>query len=240
MKLKWRDKSPPFNKLEEYALWISLLAIIVLNLFSPVLPALDIYFSQNFTSSLYLIALLMIAKILLKKIEKIRVIIDKQSTPASNFNDEIQQLFKRHPKSGTIDILAADANKFYHAIEDAEFETDRIRILVYHNSNLLQRVSNQWDELYNNGRIRQKLEIKKYKATPITYSILIDGTDGFFGFFYPTHLKNGVMEDGQMKITGQYLIKNTNPAERQIINGLQDRFDSEFKDYAEKFHCRNR
>lgn len=237
---KWRDISPPFDKLEDYALWIGLLAIIVLNLFSPFLPALDKYFSQNFTSSLYLIALLMIAKILLKKIKQIRVIMDQQSTPASNFNDEIRQLFERHPKSGTIDILAADANKFYHAIKDIEFKADEIRILVYYNSERIKHISGQWDELYDDRKIRQKLEIKKYKVSPVVYSILIDGKEGFFGFFRPTQLKNGSMADGQMKITGPYLLKKTNPGEREIIKDLQDRFDSEFKDYSEKFHYRNR
>lgn len=233
---KWRD-IPPFDKLEDYALWFGLLAIIVLNLFSPFLPALDNYFSQNYTS-LYLIALLMVAKILLKKIEETRAIIDMQSTPTTDFNYEIRQLFKRHPKSGTIDILAADANKFYHAIKDLEFEANNIRILVYYNSGHLKRIPGQWDELYDDGKIGKKLEIKKYKVSPVVYSILIDGKEGLFGFFRPAHMKNGVMEDGQMKITGPYLIKKTNPAERQIIKGLQDRFDPEFKDYAEKFHSR--
>jgi hypothetical protein len=232
---KWRDiSSLTINEVENIALYFGLCVIIVLNFLIPFVPALNRYFSQS--SVPFYLAILVITRILMKKMDEIRVILALPSAPTSDFNYEIRQLFKRHPKSRTIDILATNTRKFYHAMEDLQFYAGEIRILLYEQTPAMDSIVERWKALYERG-ICRKLEIRTYEFTPTFYGVSIDRKEGYFGFFDPAYMANPQVSLGLMQITGPYLLTKTNPMGRAILEDIQKWFDVAFKHHTKELYA---
>lgn len=228
-----RVRSFTIDEIENIALYLGLGIIIVLDFVSPFIPLLSTYFSKN--SAPFYLATLLVFRILLKKIAEVRAATALPSSLGLDFNTQIRELVKTHPRVHSLDFLATNTRKFYHAIEDLEFYAETIRILIYEKTPDLENIVERWKALRENG-ICKNLDIRAYTITPTVYGMIIDGKDGCFGFFNPAYMVNPQVSLGIMQVTGPYLLMQANPVERAILTDVQYWFNELFEHHAKKVY----
>jgi hypothetical protein len=146
----------------------------------------------------------------------------------SGLNHQIGELIKRKPALDTLDILATDTTNFYHALADLHFHADRIRILLYSKTRGLEDIIDQWVELKTDGKICNELYVRAYDMSPNFYGMIMDRSDGCFGFFYPKYAADPT-QNIKRRSMSPYVLDQQNPMEMKILQDMSTWFDQTFE-----------
>lgn len=237
--MKMRNKKKwilNIDEIENFALYIGLGIVIFLDFISQFIPILSSYFVQS--SAPFYLSTLLVFRILYKKISEIRTSTGLASSLGKDFNARISELIKAYPRMNTLDFLATNTRKFYHAIEDLEFYADTIRILIYEDTPEVENIVEQWKKLCDKG-ICKNFELRTYSTQPTFYGMIMNGKNGCFGFFNPNYMSNPKKNLGIMKISGPYLLQHKNPVEKAVLSDIEDWFNNVFEHHSKKIYSLN-
>jgi hypothetical protein len=226
-------KSVTLDQIEDIALYIGLSIVLILEFMSSFVTPLNNLLSEK-TILLYALTIITF-RILLKNIVKILSLLTSQTATNKEFNEEIRKLIKNRPRIKTLDFLATNTRKFYHAIEDLDFHVDHIRILIYERTPNIDNIIERWKTLEKKG-VCKSFQIKTYNTTPTFYGMVIDKKDGCFGFFDPGYMTNPKEHLGVMLITGPYILSTNSPMGREILTDIQNWFDELFTKHAKELY----
>jgi hypothetical protein len=83
-------------------------------------------------------------------------------------------------------------------------------------------------DLKTDNKICNELTIRAYDMSPTFYGMIMDRSDGCFGFFYPKYTVNPT-SNLTKRSTGPYVLDRHDPMELKIIQDLSIWFDQAFE-----------
>jgi hypothetical protein len=188
------DEIMNWSKLFEIAgkvvLYISLIAVIILNVIKIIIPNLDIDIGLPITMSLISMALIAILAHLDKLLAK-----KKTSMASDKFFDGLNYILSNKKIVKSLDIFAYTSRTYCACIRDADIIIKKVRLLVYKPRSskgeklvdtskfaVNQDTISLWKNMLKNGKILS-LEIKYFDFEPTYHFALIDNKYYHFGFY---------------------------------------------------------
>jgi hypothetical protein len=227
-------KSIDLDQLEDVGLYFVLVLIFTLQIIASIdtenkiLPQLDL---ATWSTLLIFIFFSSLFRVLIKKIDDLRGAFIHDADLSSSFNHQVGELIKKKPALDTLDILATDTTNFYHALVDLHFHANQIRILLYSKTSGVDDIIAQWVDLKNDGKICNELIIKTYDISPTLYGMIMDRSDGCFGFFYPKYVADPALNINK-RSTGPYVLDHHSPMGMKILQDLNTWFDQAFESHS--------
>jgi hypothetical protein len=224
-------KSVDLDQLEDWALYFVLFLIFMFQIVSSIdadntiFPQLDL---DTWDTLLIFIFFSSLFRVLIKKIDDLRGAFVHDLDLGSSFNHQVGELIRKKPALETLDILAADTTNFYHALVDLRFHADQIRILLYSKTSGMEDIIAQWVDLKTEGRMCSELIIKTYDISPAFYGMIMDRSDGCFGFFSSKYVANPAL-NLKTRSTGPYVLDSHSPVSMKILQDLCVWFDQAFE-----------
>ena len=219
------------DQLEDWALYAVLFLIFVFQIVSSIdtkhklIPEIDF---ATWGILLTFVFFSMLFRVLIKKIDDLRSLFIHNVDLSSSLNHQVNELIKKKPALETLDILASDTANFYHALGDLHFHAKQIRILLYSKTSGIESIVNQWKDLKTEGRICNELIIRAYDTSPAFYGMIMDKSDGCFGFFSPKYLAD-LNQNLNKRSTGPYVLDQHSPLEMKILQDMSTWFDQAFE-----------
>jgi hypothetical protein len=167
-------------------------------------------------------------RVLIKKIDDLRGSLVPDTDLSSSFNHQVGELIQKKPALDTLDILATDTKNFYHALVDLHFHADQIRILLYSRTSGIDDIIKEWMDLKSNCKICNELTIRTYDTSPTFYGMIMNKSDGCFGFFYPNYVANPALSL-KKRSTGPYILDHHSPMGMKILQDMSVWFDQAFE-----------
>ena len=221
-------KSIDLDQLEDWVLYLGLVLLFLLQLAG----SAGLIFPSNennpwgaFLSIAFVGALF---RVLIKKIDDLRSSFVHDADVGSSLNHQISQLIKSKPALDTLDILATDTTNFYHALSDLHFHADRIRILLYSKTRGMEDIVEQWTDLKTDSKVCNELQIRSYDMSPNFYGMIMDKSDGCFGFFYPGYAVDPT-QNIKRRSMSPLVLDNHNPTEMKMLQDISIWFDQTFE-----------
>jgi hypothetical protein len=227
-------KSIDLDQLEDVGLYFVLVIIFVLQIVDSIdtdniiLPQLDL---STWSTLLTFIFFFSLFRVLIKKIDDLRGAFIHDIDLNASLNHQVGELIKKKPALDTLDILAADTTNFYHALVDLHFHANQIRILLYSKTSGVEDIIAQWVNLKNDGGICNELIIRAYDISPTFYGMIMDRSDGCFGFFHPKYVVNPAL-NFKGRSTGPYVLDHHSPMGMKIVQDISDWFDQAFESHS--------
>lgn len=147
--------------------------------------------------------------VIFQHIEDIKKAFNKSSKTvlSDRFNDGLMEIFKKHSRIKSLDIMAHTTRTYIHSIADNDITVDRVRILVCRpkNSNARQypdedsveyldssrdQAIERWRDLVETGRIRH-LEIRYFEFDPTFHFAIINNQYLHYGLYKMEHKNPG-------------------------------------------------
>ena len=225
------SKSIDLDQLEDGGLYFVLILIFTFQIVNSIdtdnkiLPQLDL---DTWGTLLTFIFFLSLFRVLIKKIDDLRGAFIHDTDLSSGFNHQVGELIQKKPALDTLDILATDTTNFYHALVDLHFHAGQIRILLYSKTSGVEDIIAQWVDLKRDGKICNELIIKTYDMSPTLYGMIMDKSDGCFGFFYPKYVANPVLNINK-RSSGPYVLDHHSPMGLKILQDMSVWFDQAFE-----------
>jgi hypothetical protein len=230
------SKSIDLDQLGYWALYFVLFLAFVFQIASSIFPGA---FSQPalamWETPLTLIFFSSLFGILIKKIDDLRNAFVHDVDLGSSLNHQIGELIKKKPALDTLDILATDTMNFYHALGDLHFHAKQIRILLYSKTPGMDDIVDQWKDLKIDSKICNELIIRAYDMPPTFYGMILDRSDGCFGFFSPKYLSD-LNQNLKKRSTGPYVLDHHSPLEMKILQDISTWFDQVFESHSNLIH----
>lgn len=222
------SKSIDLDQLEDWALYLGLFLIFLLQLASS--AGLKVIASENITLDAFLGIVFVgtLFRVLIKKIDDLRRLFVHDADMGSGLNHQIGELIKSKPALDTLDILATDTTNFYHALADLHFHADRIRILLYSKTRGMEDIVGQWVDLKTDGKVCNELYVRAYDMSPNFYGMIMDRSDGCFGFFYPGYAADPT-QNIKRRSMSPLVLDNHNPTEMKMLQDMSAWFDQTFE-----------
>lgn len=221
-------KSIDLDQLEDWVLYLGLVLLFLLQLASSaglIIPSNENNTWEAFLSIAFVGALF---RVLIKKIDDLRSSFVHDADVGSSLNHQIGQLIKSKPALDTLDILASDTTNFYHALTDLHFHADRIRILLYSKTRGMEDIVDQWVDLKTDGKVCNELHIRTYDMSPNFFGMIMDRSDGCFGFFYPGYAADPT-QNIKRRSMSPLVLDNHNPTEMKMLQDMSIWFDQTFE-----------
>ncbi|MFZ5857386.1 MAG: hypothetical protein ACOYZ6_11195 [Chloroflexota bacterium] len=224
-------KSIDLDQLEDGGLYFVLVSIFALQIIdsidvnNTILPKLDL---NTWSALLTFVFFFSLFRVLMKKVDDLRSSFVHDTDVGSSLNHQIGQLIKSKPALDTLDILATDTTNFYHALSDLHFHADRIRILLYSKTRGMEDIVGQWMDLKTESRVCNELLIRAYDMSPNFYGMIMDKSDGCFGFFYPGYAVDPT-QNIKRRSMSPLVLDNHNPTEMKMLQDISIWFDQTFE-----------
>jgi hypothetical protein len=227
-------KSIDLDQLEDGGLYFVLFLIFVFQIISSIdtnhelIPKIDF---GTWGILLIFFFFLTLFRVLIKKIDDLRGAFVHDIDLNASLNHQVGELIKKKPALATLDILATDTTNFYHALVDLHFHANQIRILLSSKTAGIDDIIAQWTDLKNDGKICNELIIRTYDLSPTLYGMIMDRSDGCFGFFYPKYVANPAPSNNK-RSTGPYVLDHHSPMEMKILQDMCVWFDQAFESHS--------